>query len=257
MLTIFTTPKPFRGLAGITQRNALENWLELGCRVIVFGGPEEIIIGEIGCHVHVREFAHSPFGAPLADDMFRKAEKLAGPGLLIYTNCDMLFTPDLIQTAHAAFDLFDKPALIIGQRWDVTIKRRLDTWDGSYFSDLQALVTTGTLHSPSGKDYFLFQSPLQMPMLPLRIGRACWDQYLVHFAADYGMTVVDATAVLTAIHQNHDYSHLAGGKDVAWTGEDAKENRRLAPVPTDKGRISEAHWRLEKLGGKYYARRKS
>ena len=41
------------------------------------------------------------------------------------------------------------------------------------------------------------------------------------------MPVIDASDVMTAIHQNHEYQHLAGGRFAAYvTGQEARENYR-------------------------------
>jgi hypothetical protein len=39
--------------------------------------------------------------------------------------------------------------------------------------------------------------------------------------------VIDATDAVVAIHQPHDYTHLSGGKDQAYYGEEAKRNVAL------------------------------
>ncbi len=52
MLTLFSTPKPFRGHNGIIQRNALKSWklLHPDAEVILFGNEEgaEEICRELG-----------------------------------------------------------------------------------------------------------------------------------------------------------------------------------------------------------------
>jgi hypothetical protein len=39
--------------------------------------------------------------------------------------------------------------------------------------------------------------------------------------------VIDAERVVTAIHQDHDYSNVEGGRDFVWTGPEAVANQRL------------------------------
>jgi hypothetical protein len=52
---------------------------------------------------------------------------------------------------------------------------------------------------------------------------------MVHDARARGLPVVDVTACATAIHQNHDYAHLAGGRLSAYlTSSGARANRQLA-----------------------------
>jgi hypothetical protein len=69
---------------------------------------------------------------------------------------------------------------------------------------------------------------LYAKMPALVIGRVWWDHWLVWKAREEGAAVVDASEMVTAIHQNHDYGyHPAGAKGV-WTDEQAKENYSLA-----------------------------
>jgi hypothetical protein len=44
------------------------------------------------------------------------------------------------------------------------------------------------------------------------IGRAGWDNWIIYHARRQGWPVVDGTPSITAIHQDHDYSHLPGGR---------------------------------------------
>src|SRR5258705_5206050 len=65
-------------------------------------------------------------------------------------------------------------------------------------------------------------------MPALVIGRVWWDHWLVWKAREAGAAVVDASEVVTAIHQNHDYAYHPAGAAGGWAGEQAEENYRLA-----------------------------
>jgi hypothetical protein len=47
---------------------------------------------------------------------------------------------------------------------------------------------------------------------------------MVWKALEDGYTVVDASLVVMAVHQNHDYSHLPEGKQGVWGDEEARRN---------------------------------
>jgi hypothetical protein len=66
-------------------------------------------------------------------------------------------------------------------------------------------------------------------MPPLAIGRFWWDNWLLWKARSLGAPVLDATTVVTAIHQNHDYSHTTygPGKTEMMASEEAVLNCRL------------------------------
>jgi hypothetical protein len=60
------------------------------------------------------------------------------------------------------------------------------------------------------------------------VGRTIWDDWLIWKVIDSEKPVVDASLVVIAIHQNHDYSHHAQGKQGVWKGEEAKRNLELS-----------------------------
>jgi len=60
------------------------------------------------------------------------------------------------------------------------------------------------------------------------IGRAHWDNWAIWHVLHSKHPVVDASAVVTAVHQNHDYGHHQEGKQGVYYGEEAERNRQLA-----------------------------
>jgi hypothetical protein len=60
--------------------------------------------------------------------------------------------------------------------------------------------------------------------------------------------VIDAAKVITAIHQNHDYSHSAGGEASVWKGPEAVMNRELAGRGEHVLTLEHATWRLTPQG---------
>src|SRR4029077_12306095 len=77
-------------------------------------------------------------------------------------------------------------------------------------------------------DYFLFSRGIGRNVLPLALGRTLWDNWLITHANHQGATLFDATGLVVAAHQNHDYSHHATDPQKGvWSGEEARENRRL------------------------------
>jgi hypothetical protein len=63
---------------------------------------------------------------------------------------------------------------------------------------------------------------------PFAIGRTMWDNWLIWRARASGAMVIDATASLTAIHQNHGYNHHPQGAEGVWKGPEAHRNEELA-----------------------------
>ncbi len=108
------------------------------------------------------------------------------------------------------------------------------------------VVRRGWVHRHSGIDYFAYRKGLYPEIPPLAVGRLAWDNWLVIEARRRGGAVVDATDAVFAVHQNHDYNHHSGGYEAVWNGVEAKENRRLAGLPSGKpGWIQNAaSWRM-------------
>ena len=65
-------------------------------------------------------------------------------------------------------------------------------------------------------------------MPPFALGRAFFDNWLIWDARRRGLPVVDLTEVVPALHQDHAYDHLEGGRRAAYAGEDARRNLELA-----------------------------
>jgi hypothetical protein len=71
---------------------------------------------------------------------------------------------------------------------------------------------------------------------------------MIHYAYKLGIPVIDATDMVTAIHQNHDYAHLSGGRCVAYAmGDEARHNAKIADgMHLVEG--SSATWKLTPSG---------
>lgn len=96
MLTIFATPKPFRGHEGVIQRNAIGSWVPLHpeCEVLLFGdepGAAEIA-QELGVR-HVPGVRRSEFGTKRLDHIFARAQEMARHDILCHANCDIILLP--------------------------------------------------------------------------------------------------------------------------------------------------------------------
>src|SRR3979411_2268445 len=128
MITLFATPKNFRGHIAMIQRNAIASWTRLTPRpeIFLFGdeqGTEEIA-GELGIR-HFPEVARNEFGTPLLGDLFRQAEQHASTPLLGYVNADIILTDDFIAALDRVRALYEK-FMMVGQRWDLDWELPLD-----------------------------------------------------------------------------------------------------------------------------------
>ena len=228
MLTVFTTSRPFLGHFEIIQRNAIQSWLRLrpACEVILFGNEEGTAetAAELGIkHVPVMEY--NEYGTPLLNSLLGIAQDIANHELLCYVNADIILMSDFLTVIR---QVQRQSFLLIGQRWDVDLKEPVDFDKPDWEAYLQARVDMhGKLHSKSGIDYLVFPRGLYRSIPPFAVGRGGSDNWLVYRARHLKVPVIDATKVITAIHQNHDYPHNPEGRAGVWEGPERKRNIEL------------------------------
>jgi hypothetical protein len=157
---------------------------------------------------------------------FDQVCEIARTPLVCYLNADIILLSDFI-AALRRIDLHS--FLLCGQRWDLNLDVALAFDEPSCEPRLRGKVReSGKLHSRQAMDYFAFPRGEFVGLPPFAVGRAMWDNWLVFGARSRRIPVIDATAVVTAIHQNHDYSHRLGGVQEVWYGPEARQNRALA-----------------------------
>jgi hypothetical protein len=66
------------------------------------------------------------------------------------------------------------------------------------------------MYPAGGSDIFVYPREMLGTVPPFAIGRGYWDLWLMWRARKSGAKLIDATAALTAVHQDHDYAHVAG-----------------------------------------------
>jgi hypothetical protein len=251
MLTLFATPKPFRGHSGIIQRNALQSWTLLApdVEVILFGDEEgaEEVARELGLRhePHVERNAH---GAKLLPYIFERAQQTARHRILCYANCDIVLTSELAAAAQAVASAHQR-FLLVGRRWDLDITAPLDFTAPHWERQLVAQARqTGRQRPSNWIDFFAFPRGLFSHLQPLVIGRVGWDNYLLRLVRRMNLPLVDASAVITPVHQNHDYAYHPQGEYGVWHDAQAQRNIALAGGLANLYTIDDATHRLTPKG---------
>jgi hypothetical protein len=230
-LTLFTTCKPFVGRSAMIQRNALRSWRQLcpPCEVLVFGNEAGVegCCAELGFR-HFPEVARNEFGTPLINNLFAQAERSAQNDYLAYVNADIMLTSDVIAATQTVRALFDK-FLLIARRWNVDVDSEWEfapaDWDGAL---RRYAAAHGTLEPPDGgTDVFVYRRGSLQNLPPFAIGRSRCDSMVILETRRRGLPVIDATEVLTSLHQNHDYSHIARATDERIKGPESSVNERM------------------------------
>jgi hypothetical protein len=260
-ITILAMPKPFRGHVGIIQRNAMASWTKLQPRpeIILFGYEEGVAecARELGL-VHIAEVARNGHGTPLLADIFAKAEQHARHDVFAYVNADIILPGEFtagVERVRRAFAKF----LAVGRRTNLEIREALDFSEGWEEKLKERMRREGWLESYTGIDCFVFPRGTYEEVPPLVIGRVWFDQWLIKYAREKGLPVVDLTRFAAIAHQMHDYNHVAGGRELgAYGGAEADENLKYygerphtytilsaTHEMREDGRIRRVFWRRE------------
>ena len=249
MLTIFSIPKPFCGQTEIIQTNAIHSWTTLfpKCEIILFGNEKGIndIVTKFSI-THVPIIKINEYGTPLISDAFSKAKKIAKYEKLAYINSDII----LMNNFTKAIEKIKKPLfLMVGQRWDVEIRDKINFNDPDWAGKLCIYIKAkGKLHGPSGIDYFVFPRELEFELPPFTVGRIGWDNWLIYYIRSLRIPIIDATKVITVIHQNHDYSHSPWGRKDKVDGPETQKNLKLIGDLSNMLTLRDAEWVLTPNG---------
>jgi len=229
MITIFATPKPFRGHIKIIQRNAIRSWtlLRPKCEILLFGDEEgtKAVASELGVR-HIPQVARNDHGTPLISDLFEKSQQLSTHDVLCYVNCDILLMSDFISAIQRIINQKHR-FLLVGQRWGLNVSEDLDlmhSWEEKFKARVRQ---NGTLGHPTGIDYFVFTRGLLGKIPPFAVGRAGWDNWMIYRARSLHAAVIDLTPATMVVHQNHDYSHLSQGENDVYKSDEAKGNLKI------------------------------
>ena len=227
LVTIIAMPKPFRGHIGIIQRNAISSWTKLFPRPDIFLFGEEFGTAEIAAELqigHLRNIHRNELGTPLLDDLFKRAKETTDTPLLCYVNSDIILLQSFQEAIAAVHEHFPQ-FLAVTHRWEIDLPKPLD-----FKSDQRlhlGLLPRGVPGHHTAIDLFVFSRDMYVDVPSLLIGRAWFDQWLIKDALVHGLPVVDMTKVARAIHQKHDYAHISGGQQGAYSGEEAQRNLNI------------------------------
>jgi hypothetical protein len=235
LITLFSAPKAFTDAATATmQRNAIRSWTRLEDVEVLLLGEEEGLAEaarELGVR-HVAGVQFNPSGVPLVSSMLGIAREQGNSPLLCIINADIILMSDFVSAARQAAMLMSehgrpKHYVVLGRRWDLDVNGAMDFSDGWEQRLRDQAQRNGQLHRPAGSDFFLFPRDCYNDVPDFAIGRAGWDNWMIYKARREGWPVIDGTASMTVIHQNHDYRHLPGARP-HYDHPDTRVNTQLA-----------------------------
>ena len=232
LLCIFTTFKPV-DYKTLVYQNVLRNWILLSPRRIrpvlfipsadrwLFSrvpdgdqSPLNRTIGDLASSlgwlvvVPPRVNDHK---VPHLKEMFFYVEKLYPDCLFYgYANGDVLFNDGLVRSLEAVAEVLGplRRTLIVGKRTNVV----LDAREIYLPCDVERLAKTeGRLFISDAQDYFFMTPQFPWSYIPdVVVGRPGYDNFLVATAIRKGVSVVDATRSLVALHQTDKDGNFAG-----------------------------------------------
>jgi hypothetical protein len=229
MLTIFSIPKAFAGHIGVIQRNAITSWkcLEPEPEIILLGNEDGVgeIVREFGLG-WIPDIETTRYGTPLLGDGFQKVGAMARNPLLVYVNCDIMFTPSLIDSLQQVnYPRF----LAVGRRTNIDLATAVAAGEMKDPAVLRQLAAAGTLETPFAIDYFIFPACCELLQIPMfAVGRPGWDNWMLYNALARHLPLIETTAAIHALHQNHHYHHVPMQRGTTWEGPEADYNRVLA-----------------------------
>lgn len=234
MITFFSIPRAFVGEFDALQLMAVKSWESAvpGCQVVLMGSDEGVreVCFENGWQ-HIPALPRNSYGTPLVSGAFHIAESVTRHDLLCEISADIVMSGELNLWLEEIYEV-EKP-FVIGQRWDI---------------QPGAAPETAILHPPSGIDYFIYRRGTLGDIPSFAVGRTVYDNWLVWAAVEkWGLTVIDATKAITAIHVNHGYPLWKNGKADMLASDEKKENNRLAYATgmTRPYGVNDAPWILK------------
>ena len=231
MLTIFSCPKPFQGRINTIQRNAIGSWilLEPKPEIILIGNEQGTaeICREFNLH-HVPDVERNEYGTPLVNSVWQVAQSAAGTGVMMYVNTDIILLSDFMRAVEGIRTVLNgSNFLLFGGRWnvdDAPIAFDGDNWEDK----LKKFVKQhGWLDNRIAMDYFVFPRNIDWKLPPFSLGRQSWDSWFPYRAAKMSVPAIDISDCVTAIHQNHDYSHFQSRRGISPQNPEVSYNFRL------------------------------
>jgi hypothetical protein len=139
---------------------------------------------------------------------------------------------------------------MVGRRHNIDINEPWNFAESNWSTRLLRLVEQiGEMQPACAIDYFVFTRNLFHAIPEFAIGRAGYDNWLIYSARSQHVPVIDASRLIIAAHQNHDYRHHPNGYLGTREGLEAKKNIDICGGGQYKGfSITDSTWVLSETG---------
>ena len=198
---------------------------------------------------HFPNIACNEYGTPLLNSMVSWVDQRASNSIIVYANVDVVFNNSLIVAINRAVENQERRRrrnfVIIGQTLDVRVDYEIaferSNWEANL---IDSANHRGNLRV--GRDYFVYARGFWGEMPAFAVARPAWDKWAIFRALELGADVIDATDVILAIHQNHQF--VTDLEDSVyknrWNGPEAEQNRHLAGDWARRFGTEDANWKM-------------
>jgi hypothetical protein len=235
VLSLFSVPKAFTGDAAVIQDNAIASWTRLGrdCDIVLLG--DDPGIAEVAARHGVRHepaIARNAFGTPLLSAVIRRMDQLATSQLVALVNADIVLLADFLPAVRNVSQK-QRNFMLVASRYNSRIEEPL-RFEAGWDTALRARARAeNRMYPAAGSDIFVFPRGLFGEIPDLAIGRGYWDNWLMREARRKHARLIDATACVTTVHQEHSYEHVPGVSAAStdtpvYKGEEGRCNLALA-----------------------------
>lgn len=240
MVTLYTIPRAFAGPFVTIQDNALNSWRRIpGAEILLYSNDEGVPEAAMRHEATALQAECNDRGVPLVGPVVLGATARACHKWRWFINTDCIVLAEQLPRVFSILrPLTEKyeAGVVIGQR------RNLDVgpiaWD---VGTIDNLVSRSTQWNNDAVDYFLYWGTPWEAIPPFAVGREFYDHWLVAEAIRRGNPVIDATAALTVLHQNHPIK-----PGVASPKAEFAENRAM--FGNKRSGIEAATWRITTNG---------
>lgn len=247
MITFFSIPKKFTGEFALIQENAILSWLAFeNSQVFLLGdevGVEEF--ASLNGIEHIKNIPTNSCDTPLLSEAFRIVKSRSLNNIIVYVNCDIIFTSSLLSTINVVNSRFQN-FVIVGRRSDISVSKKIDFSNNNWEENLKDEYSNSIeLHSKSGIDYFIFPKNIEINMPQFAVGRPSWDNWMIYYFLKMNYSVIDSTKNNLVLHQNHERGYAIYGQESKSNFFLAGGTINLCDISHSNFKLTSSHNRLE------------
>eukprot|EP00668_Euglena_longa_P012664 GGOE01015134.1.p1 GENE.GGOE01015134.1~~GGOE01015134.1.p1 ORF type:complete len:487 (+),score=70.69 GGOE01015134.1:71-1462(+) len=210
-LLLFTSPKDMSQLGALQladQRTVFRLWGKLPSVTGLVLTKDNATEKEAMAHGLLLDStykSHPPFQQPSYKDLFDRAFEVSAANCVAYSNGDILYTRDLVETAtFLQQQLRSTGFLAVGVR--INTKGR-EIPDRGWEEAVVDMARNGVKYMDWAEDYFIITrnvwQSLRGSVPDFIVGGVAFDNWLVNKAIRGGHMVVDCSNTIIAVHLNH------------------------------------------------------